>query len=51
MNCRFYQVTWDADKPYGCLKLGFKTSILPSTYVIQVSGNKCQSFSKKKKRN
>ena len=50
INCIFYQVTWDTEKPYGCNKLGFKTSILPSTYVINVSGNECQSFKQKKKR-
>ena len=50
--CRYYQVTWDAEKPYGCAKLGFKTSILPSTYVFQVSGNVCQSYiQKNNKRN
>ena len=49
-NCKFYQVTWDAYKPYGCVKLGFKTTILPSTYVTQISGKECQSFIKKKKR-
>jgi hypothetical protein len=46
-NCRYYQVTWDAEKPYGCSKLGFKSRIEPSKYVVQVSGNMCRSFSSK----
>ena len=44
INCRYYHVSWDADRPYGCSKLGFKSKIEPSTYVIQISGNTCQSF-------
>ena len=50
INCKFYQVSWDADRPYGCSKLGFKSSIEPSTYVIQISGNICQSFEEKNSR-
>jgi len=46
-NCRYYQVTWDAEKPYGCNKLGFKSKIEPSKYVVQVSGKMCHSFSLK----
>ena len=44
IKCRYYQVTWDAEKPYGCNKLGFKSRIEPSSYVTQVSGNVCKSF-------
>ena len=47
IKCKYYQVSWDADRPYGCLKLGFKSRIEPSTYVIQISGNICQSFEAK----
>ena len=50
INCKYYQVSWDADKPYGCSMLGFKSRIEPSTYVIQISGNICQSFVQKNKR-
>jgi len=41
-------VTWDAENPYGCSKLGFKSRIEPSKYVVQVSGNICHSFSLKR---
>ena len=44
INCKFYRVSWDADMPYSCTKLGFKSKVEPSTYVIQISGNICQSF-------
>ena len=37
-NCRYYQITWDQDKPYGCQKLGFKTNIHPADYIFNVSG-------------
>ena len=47
INCKYYQVSWDAERPYGCSKLGFKSKIEPSTYVIQISGNICQSFTAK----
>ena len=47
-KCRHYQVTWDAENPYGCSKLGFKSRIEPSKYVVQVSGNICHSFSLKR---
>ena len=50
VHCRYYQITWDVDKPYGCNKLGFKTNILPSSYVINVSGNECQSFINKREK-
>ena len=50
IKCKYYQVSWDADRPYGCSKLGFKSRIEPSPYVIQISGNICQSFEEKNSR-
>ena len=44
VKCVYYQITWDADKPYGCYKLGFKTKLEPANYVFQVSGELCQCF-------
>ena len=46
-NCRYYQITWDAENPYGCKKFGFKTTMHPADYIIKVSGQKCHSFTKK----
>ena len=33
-NCRYYQITWDAENPYGCTKFGFKTTMHPADYII-----------------
>jgi len=46
-KCKYYQVTWDAEKPFGCSKLGFKSRMEPSAYVVQVSGDICHSFAAK----
>ena len=50
INCKYYQVSWDAERPYGCSKLGFKSKIEPSIYVVQISGNICHSFVEKNNR-
>lgn len=50
-KCKHYQITWDAEKPYGCSILGFKSQMEPSSYVVQVSGEECRSFSAKTSRN
>ena len=34
-------------RPYGCHKLGFKTRLEPSQYVLQVSGQNCLNFTPK----
>ena len=49
-KCKYYQVTWDAEKPYGCGKLGFKSRIEPATYVVQISGDECYCFESKTSR-
>ena len=49
-KCKHYQVTWDAEKPYGCVKLGFKSRIEPATYVAQISGDECYFFESKTSR-
>ena len=49
-KCKYYQVTWDAEKPYGCGKLGFKSRLEPATYVAQISGNECFNFKSKTSR-
>ncbi len=50
INCRYYQVTWDPNQPYGCRKLNFKSRIEPAQYILQVSGEPCLSFEQKIKR-
>ena len=46
-QCQFYHITWDPNAPYGCHKLGFKTRLEPSHYVLQVSGQPCLNFTPK----
>ena len=47
-NCRYFYITWDAKKPYGCRAMQFKSSILPSIEVLEADGAVCISFRKKK---
>jgi hypothetical protein len=43
-KCKFFSITWDKDKPYGCNALGFKSKRLPSIEVYKSSGQKCMLF-------
>ncbi|MBN1569942.1 MAG: uracil-DNA glycosylase [Acidobacteria bacterium] len=47
MKCRYYQITWDAHMPYGCLAHGFKTQRNPALVVYESSGLECQLFESK----
>ena len=47
-NCRYFYITWDSKKPYGCRAMQFKSSILPSIEVLEADGAVCISFRKKK---
>ena len=46
-KCRYYQVTWDVHKPYGCRAHGFKTHRNPALIVYESSGMECQLFEMK----
>jgi hypothetical protein len=48
-QCRYYQVTWDMQRPYGCRAHGFKTRQNPSLVVFESSGIECQMFEAKKR--
>ena len=50
LKCRYYQVTWDAQRPYGCRAHGFKTNRNPSVIVYESSGIECQLFEPKSKK-
>jgi len=50
-ECRYYYITWDADFPYGCKAIGFKSKQLPHLAVYQNSGVQCLAFAKKPPRN
>lgn len=47
IECKYYQITWDRDLPYGCRKLNFKSKTEPAQYIQQVSGQPCLSFEQK----
>ena len=47
-RCRFYQVTWDAQAPYGCKAHGFKSSRNPALVVFESSGAHCLLFEPRK---
>ena len=34
-NCRYFYITWDAKKPYGCRAMQFKSSVLPTIEVLE----------------
>jgi len=40
-NCKFYFVTHDPKKPWGCRKFNFKSSILPNYEVKSATGMEC----------
>ena len=46
-KCKYHQITWDSQNPYGCTKFGFKTTMHPADYILKVSGTECHSFTKK----
>ena len=47
-NCRYFYITWDAKKPYGCRAMQFKSSVLPTIEVLEADGAVCISFRKRK---
>ena len=49
-RCRYFQVTWDPDMPYGCKAHGFKSKENPAAVVFESSGLACQLFSPKREK-
>ena len=47
-NCRYFYITWDPKKPYGCRAMQFKSSVLPTIEVLEADGAICISFRKKR---
>jgi len=43
-RCKYYFVTWEANKPHGCKAYGFKSPQIPSLVVKQSSGSDCSLF-------
>lgn len=47
-RCRWFYITWDPKKPYGCRAMRFKSQKLPALEVLEVDGSVCISFTKKR---
>ncbi len=40
-GCRFFSITYDRTRPYGCRAFGFRSQRLPSIDVYMSSGKQC----------
>ena len=47
-KCKFYYVTHDISRPWGCRKFRFKSKSLPNQEVKQATGMDCAYFTEKK---
>ena len=43
-KCRYLEITWDRERPYGCLLMGFKSKRIPWREVYLASGETCRAF-------
>jgi hypothetical protein len=43
-RCRYFYVTWDPERPYGCRAMQFKSKVLPAVEVFEADGTMCLSF-------
>ncbi|NBT87714.1 MAG: hypothetical protein EBT51_05325 [Flavobacteriaceae bacterium] len=46
-NCKYYFVTHDKNRPWGCNKFGFKSNTIPCQEVKNASGTDCAYYEKK----
>jgi len=46
-GCIHFFITYDAKRPWGCHKFGFKGKILPALTVYQSTGMQCAYFEQK----
>jgi hypothetical protein len=49
-SCKHFYITYDANFPYGCRVVGFKSRLLPSKEMVINSGLECQVFAEKDKK-
>ena len=49
-KCIYYFVTWEVGQPHGCKSYGFKSKCLPSIVVKNASGQSCNFFEEKNKK-
>ena len=50
-RCRWFYITWDPKKPYGCRAMQFKSKKLPALEVLEADGSVCISFKEKRDAN
>ena len=50
-KCKYFFVTWEKQKPYGCKAYGFKSPQIPSMVVFSSSGQDCIQFIEKNPKN
>ena len=43
-KCKYYFVTWEKHKPYGCKAYNFKSQQVPAVVVKQSSGIDCSFY-------
>lgn len=43
-SCRYFKITHDIARPYGCAAMGFKATTLPCIEVMRIEGTHCLSF-------
>ncbi|HIJ58989.1 MAG TPA: uracil-DNA glycosylase [Nitrospirae bacterium] len=46
-KCIYFFITYDANFPYGCKLMGFKSKKLPCKEVFTTSGEECKGFQEK----
>ena len=49
-TCKYYYITHDYKRPWGCKKFGFKSNILPNYEVKNTTGMECAYFVLKNQR-
>jgi len=46
-KCKYYFVTWEPTRPYGCKAYNFKSKLIPSMVVKNSSGIDCSFYQQK----
>jgi hypothetical protein len=46
-KCKYYFVTWEPARPYGCKAYNFKSKLIPSMVVKNSSGIDCSFYQQK----
>lgn len=47
IKCRHLKITWQMERPYACLAMGFKSHRIPWQEVVRASGKPCLMFQAK----